>query len=54
MPINSAWYAVTHNAAVNHRNTLTLYLHQVLDIARGLAFLHQYNIVHGNLTGVGF
>ena len=31
---------------------MALTLHQLLGIARGLVYLHQYNIVHGNLTGV--
>ena len=25
---------------------------QLLDVARGLAYMHHYDIVHGNLTGV--
>ena len=33
--------------------TQALYRYQLLDIAQGLAYLHQYNVVHGNLTGVG-
>ena len=31
---------------------LTLYRYQLLDIAHGLTYLHQYNLVHGNLTVV--
>ena len=33
---------------------MTLTFRQLLDVARGLAYLHQSNIVHGNLTGVSF
>jgi len=25
---------------------------QLLDVARGLAYLHKYNLVHGSLKGV--
>ena len=32
--------------------TSTFHFHQLLGVARGLTYLHQYNIVHGNLTGV--
>ena len=32
--------------------TLALYRHQLLDVAHGLTYLHQRNLVHGNLTGV--
>ena len=31
---------------------LTLYLHQLLDVAHGVTYLHYRNLVHGNLTGV--
>ena len=31
---------------------LTLLLCQLLDVARGLTYLHKYNVVHGSLTGV--
>jgi len=33
-------------------NDMILIQYQLLGVARGLAYLHQYNLVHGNLTGV--
>ena len=30
----------------------TFYRYQLLDVARGLTYLHWYDLVHGNLTGV--
>ena len=31
---------------------LILHWRQLLDVARGLTYLHQCDLVHGNLTGV--
>jgi len=40
------------STVVSCRTILTLNRYQLLDVARGLAYLHRYNLVHGNLTGV--
>ena len=32
--------------------TLTLHRYQLLNVAEGLAYLHHYGVVHGNLSGV--
>ena len=52
MSINSVWYVAALVAAVEFRMTPTLYQYQLSDVARGLAYLHQHGLVHGNLTGV--
>ena len=52
MLIDWAWYVVTLGKVINFLVILTLSRYQLLDVARGLVYLHQYNLVHGNLTGV--
>ena len=54
MSINFVWYVVALGAVVsllNHPDRL-LIRHQLSDVAHGLVYLHQYGLVHGNLTGV--
>ena len=52
MSTHWVWYVVTSGKVINFRVILTLRRCQLLDIARGLTYLHQCNVVHGNLTGV--
>ena len=33
---------------------MAFHRYQLLDVARGLTYLHWYDLVHGNLTGVSF
>ena len=54
MSINFVWYVVALGAVVsllNHPDRLSI-RYQLLDVAHGLVYLHQYGLVHGNLTGV--
>jgi len=53
MLIDWVWYVVASGKAVNFRVTLTPFRFQLWDVARGLEYLHRYNVAHGNLTGVG-
>ena len=43
---------VSQGAVVDSSTILTFLLCQLLNVAEGLTYLHQYNVVHGNLTGV--
>ena len=52
MSTHWVWYVVTSGKVINFRVILTLYQCQLWDVAQGLTYLHQYNVVHGNLTGV--
>lgn len=53
MLIDWVWYVAASGKVVNFRAILTICRCQLWDVARGLTYLHQYNVVHGNLTGVG-
>ena len=52
MPIHSAWYVVASARSPILWTILILCRRQFQDVAHGLAYLHRYNLVHGNLTGV--
>ena len=53
MSINSPWYVAAPDTVVAPFDyPKTLYRYQLLDIVRGLTYLHENDLVHGNLTGV--
>ena len=52
MLTNLIWYVITPRKVTNFQTILILYRCQLLGVARGLTYLHQYDLVHGNLTGV--
>ena len=51
MRINSTWWVMIRSRQL-FWVILILNGNQLSDVARGLAYLHYYNLVHGNLTGV--